>query len=594
MEDVHNTAQHNNNSLYYYTLRLLQQEQATMKCDDYPEFDTPQCEHPETSSNMNGSDRQVSFRLPKDDKQKSIRSMNESEHSGSTHRQGVHNRRDTFRAVERKGSRGKAGGRCSRLGAFFREKTSCLHANKSMSESQDDQYYIPPPEEENESIFDAFHQLYSGAFDDLSMWLYGASFWKILLFYWILYMMFVVIFVAFLYVADRINLNDPTKSGGGCINTLREDGVLPLHAQLEFAFELSWTTFTTVGYGTIAPPGDDVDCYNVRAVCSIEAILGMAFVSMCSGLFYAKLTRLLGVAPVTFSSTLCIQYGKGLIDAGNRYKPLTDESYKNYVKQNSEPSINGEDDEEVYVPFPVLEFRVVNNRANITHGQNEIFDAECTAMVQISLGNDSVVEGDENGALPSRWMSAHASTGDRKNQKVYYTLNFKPSFNPFFNRVWILQHTLDSSSPLLRREIRKELRLRGKHAGWDPSLNSHQSIRSALVEFNSIRVVLSGGSALSKSEVYAEKVYSYHDVCVGWQYVGVCYDVDRNSDGCKIAPGRRKGRASMDDEKDTRVDFSLIHDIVPQRGGDFEPLDSEMENIPQASLRGRAAFIKLS
>lgn len=62
-------------------------------------------------------------------------------------------------------------------------------------------------------------------------------------------MMFVIIFVVFLYGVDRINLNDPTKSGGGCINSLREEGVLPLHAQLEFAFELSWTTFTTVGYG---------------------------------------------------------------------------------------------------------------------------------------------------------------------------------------------------------------------------------------------------------------------------------------------------------------------------------------------------------
>ena len=240
----------------------------------------------------------------------------------------------------------------------------------------------------------------------------------------------------------------------------------------------------------------------------------MAFVSMCSGLFYAKLTRLLGEAPVTFSSTLCVQYGKGLIDAGNRYKPLSDESYSQYVEQNSNPSLIA-NSEKVYVPFPVLEFRVVNNRANITHGQNEIFDAECTAIVHISLGNDSAVEGDDNdGELPSRWLSAHTSTtADKKKQKVYYKLPFKPAFNPYFNRVWILQHTLDSSSPLLRREIRKELRMRGKDAGWDPSLNSHQSIRSSLVEFNSIRVVLNGGSALSKSEVYAEKVYSYHDVC---------------------------------------------------------------------------------
>lgn len=334
---------------------------------------------------------------------------------------------------------------------------------------------------------------------------------------------------------------------------------------------------------TIAPPGDEVDCYNVRTLCSIEAILGMAFVSMCSGLFYAKLTRLLGEAQVTFSSTLCVQYGKGLVDSGNRYKPLSDESYKQYVRQNSDPSVRN-DDEKVYNPFPVLEFRVVNNRANMTRGKNEIFDAEISAIVQISLGNDSAVEGYENGELPSRWMSAHTtSRGSRKSQKVYYTLHFKPAFNPYFNRVWILQHTLDSSSPLLRPEIRKELRLRGNDAGWDPSLNSYESIRSSLVEFSSIRVVLNGGSALSKSEVYAEKVYSYHDVCgecsclifeipyllktlmilsgvnyfdkVGWQYVGVCYDVDATNDGCTMLGCGSKKQDSIEDEKATRVDF---------------------------------------
>ena len=248
-------------------------------------------------------------------------------------------------------------------------------------------------------------------------------------------------------------------------------------------------------------------------MCSIEAILGMAFVSICSGLFYAKLTRLLGEAPVTFSSTLCIQYGKGLIDAGNRYKPLTDESYNSYVKQNSD-SQTIDDNEKVYVPYPVLEFRVVNNRANVTKGQNAIFDAEISVMVQISLGNDSNAQRDgSDGELPSRWTTVHSTTCNGKNQNVFYKLPVKPSFNPYFNRVWIVQHTLDLSSPLLRREIRKELQLRGKDAGWDPSFNSYQSIRSSLVEFNSIRIVLNGGSALSKSEVYSEKVYSYHDIC---------------------------------------------------------------------------------
>ena len=246
--------------------------------DDSEFHHKPQSEHPERSEDTNGESNkprpptrsQVSFKLPTGDSAESDESHNDLFHSArfptplpgldisqhserslgshSSNLRKSHHRRN-FRAVERKGSRGSAGGRCHHLGAYIRERAACLFATKSNLEKQDDQYYIPPPEDEGESIFDAFHQLYSGAFDDLSMWLYGASFWMILLFYWMLYMMFVVIFVALLYFVDRINLNDPTKSGGGCINTLREDGVLPLHAQLEFAFELSWTTFTTVGYG---------------------------------------------------------------------------------------------------------------------------------------------------------------------------------------------------------------------------------------------------------------------------------------------------------------------------------------------------------
>eukprot|EP00804_Cyclotella_cryptica_P023748 CCRYP_011143-RA/>CCRYP_011143-RA protein AED:0.21 eAED:0.21 QI:303/1/1/1/0.75/0.6/5/3446/661 len=505
-----------------------------------------------------------------------------------------HRRTSSFRAVERKGDRGKAGGIRARIKAYLRERAAYLSSvggrDRNHLPRMADQYYIPPPEAgETSTVLDAIRQLFSGAMDDLSVWLYGASFWKILVFSWMLYMIFVLFFVFIIYFVDRIKLNDPNRSGGGCIHSAREVGVLPLRVQLEFAFDLSWTTFTTVGYGTIAPPGDEVGCYNIRVVCSIEAILGMAFVSMCSGLFYARLTRLLGEAPVTFSSTLCVQYGKGLIDAGNRYQPLTEESYKNYVEQKSQQQ-TGTD--EVLSPFPVLEFRVVNNRANCAHGQNDIFDAECTVMVQISLGKGlNINVDDENDrTMPSRWTSSHTSTSpDNNDQKVYYTLPFKPSFHPYFSRVWILQHKLDSTSPLLKREVRKALHLRGKKAGWDPAMNRYQDIRAALVEFNSLRVILSGSSALSKSDVYAEKVYSYHDICVGWQYVGVCYDVDNKDEyavrsGCNnFLPCRRRSGTGLSENR-TRVDFSLIHDIVPQRGGDYEPLESDETLLP-ASLR---------
>ena len=72
----------------------------------------------------------------------------------------------------------------------------------------------------------------------------------------------------------------------------------------------------------------------------------------------------------------------------------------------------------------------------------------------------------------------------------------------------ILRHTLDASSPLLRREIRTSLREKF-NGSWDASLDNHRFIRGALVPFGSIRIILTGSSALTRSEISAEKIYTY-------------------------------------------------------------------------------------
>lgn len=326
------------------------------------------------------------------------------------------------------------------------------------------------------------------------------------------------------------------------------------YAHFEFAFELSWTTFTTVGYGNVGPP-PDIGCYPIRFVCSIEAILGMGFVSMCSGLFYAKLLRLMGRAPVTFSSTLCVRYGKGLEDCGDK----TSEEGKG--------------------AFPVLEFRIVNNRANHALGKNVIWDAEVTAILQLSI-DDAPHENREglDGIrvnTSSRWERPTDSTSndgnENQSQQVFYKLALKPANHPYFSRVWFLRHTLDATSPLLRREVRNAIR--DSPDGWDPAFNNYRDIRKCLVEFNSLRILISGASALSRSEVYSEKTYTYEDVCVGWRYVAVCYE-EESSKG-SFQSGRRHQRKKIDSDGDTatRVDLSLIHDIIPQRGDDFEPVE---------------------
>jgi len=394
------------------------------------------------------------------------------------------------------------------------------------------------------------------AFGDVAMWVYGASFGKVLLFFLVLYMIFVYCFVVLLYLVDKYYTNS------ACIN-VPEEGELCTRSHFEFAFELSWTTFTTVGYGNVGP-APDVGCYPIRIICSTEAILGMAFVSMCSGLFYAKLLRLLGRAPVTFSSTLCVQYGQGL--AVPKAGALT---------ERSKQTIS----EDTFNPFPVMEFRIVNNRANHAPGKNEIWDAEVTAIVQLSLENDphENSEGMDEFQVnrSSRWLPPAASKINdgvkSKSQQVFYKLALKPSFHPYFSRVWFLRHTLDATSPLLRRDIRNVIRDRPD--GWDPTLNNYQDIRECIVEFNSLQIIMSGASALSRSEVFAEKTYSYEDVCVGWRYIAVCYEEDPSTQRLQRCKKLKKNQISYGDDAATRVDLSLIHDIVPQRGNDFEPVD---------------------
>ena len=420
-----------------------------------------------------------------------------------------------------------------------------------------------------------------------------------------------------------------------------------------------FSNFKKRGYGSIAPPGDEVGCYPVRLICSIEAILGVGFVSCCSGIFYAKLMRLLAVAPVTFSSTLCVQYGKGLEDSGKRYGPVSkasfgedcwtedmdkeeDEEDDDSWRENSSGSNNNDSSGssnnyhgmpttnknssasssmpknikhrprrpmfghgiERFHPFPVIEFRIVNNRANYAPGRNELWDARVTAIVQLSVEDDPIDDDDSEADSDNptnfkqfadldasnksmRWFaSAPPRNNDKKSRKVYFTLAFKPSFHPYFNRIWFLRHTLDTSSPLLRREVRAAIKERGKDAGWDPRLNNYQDIRACLVEFNSLQIIMNGASAVSKSEVYAEKIYTYDDILLGWQFVGICYEVDDEGDiddgkdskstgWKKLRHCMRRNQQVNCGEDKTRVDLSLIHDVVPQRGGDFEPVETE-------------------
>ena len=90
------------------------------------------------------------------------------------------------------------------------------------------------------------------------------------------------------------------------------------------AFALSWTTFTTVGYGMIYtavggdfhPNGPDdgelatepYQCTWVVFLCTAEAFLGLLYAGMCAAILFGKVNRVQSHANIVFSNSICLQY----------------------------------------------------------------------------------------------------------------------------------------------------------------------------------------------------------------------------------------------------------------------------------------------
>jgi len=384
-------------------------------------------------------------------------------------------------------------------------------------------------------------------------------------------------------------------SGGRCIH--EEPDLLAYGDRYEFVFELSWATFTTVGYGTISPQGDTTGCYAIRFTCAFVAFVGVLFGSTTAAIMYSKLMRLLAQAHVTFSSTLCVQFGKGNEGSTVRFGQLNfrasvapallkqfsaaDLLENSDDEQDGEGAKSGSED-----GFPVIEFRMINDRAN--HEGSEIWDAQIRGIVQLHKEPSS--SSGKSGAVANGFALKDRPTGGGQEstldleKKVYYPISLSPDTHPHFSRIWYARHVLNAESPLLKREMRDYI-VREGGGKWDKDFNDWNEIRKCLNEFISLRITISGTSAVSASSVYGEHVYEFDDVCVGWRFANMVYE---ESDKKYKRWWRRFGfgHALEEDEKmhagiaDTRtkIDAALLHDIVPQPGGDFEPLEETKKN----------------
>lgn len=353
------------------------------------------------------------------------------------------------------------------------------------------------------------------------------------------------------------------------------------------AFALSWTTFSTVGYGSTAPALSDqnnspTNCFFINFICSLESLLGILYSGFCGAILFGKVLRIQSHAQVIFSDPLVIRYGSGVVQNDEFVHKIPGEEDFDAEKQKN--------------PCPVLEFRIINRLFNEIGG--EIMDATLNVVANIDandanpsflrdLGRFSSAYTDKGSETHSESGSYHdtaSSQTDSSDQGTSNSLNrfldplrhmgrkghhtavdedpssrlvskhifskvlIEASDHPFFKRVWLARHVLDENSPILKPRIRRQIRKNG--GAWPSRLNSYTAIRDSL-QFNQILVSLNGVSNVSASDVYAQKIYDFVDINIGYQFVNILY---RDSDAT------------------LGVDTDLINDVREQNGGGGEPL----------------------
>lgn len=159
---------------------------------------------------------------------------------------------------------------------------------------------------------------------------------------------------------------------------------------------------------------------------------------------------------------------------------------------------------------------------------------------------------------PARQPFDEDPTGHLVPKRVFSKLEVESPDHPFFKRAWIVRHRLDQNSPLLTTEARQLMK--NCNGGWPPQLNSAEGVRSA-VKFDQVIVSMSGTSNADANSVYAQKVYEYVDISVGYCFVNLLY------------------RDPVDEG--LRADIRLINDVVEQAGGggeDFRAIQRQSSN----------------
>ena len=246
---------------------------------------------------------------------------------------------------------------------------------------------------------------------------------------------------------------------------------------------------TSKGYGTVAVPADE-ECQAIRYLLAVEAFLGIIFTSVCGAIFYSKIGRLHTQAHVTFSSCICLHYGKAVMD------PTYDIIPSDRFDSDTEHHTN----KEATTHSPIIELRCVNDRTR--SGGGEIISARLRGVVT-TIEEAASERGEEFSHHSdddlNRDMAAGSPQFEVRSQAVT-NLTLSPDTHPYFaTGVWVFRHVLDRSSPLLKQSVKQSIVDRG---GWPAELNSPTKIRESLNDaIQDIVITFSGTSHLTADQV---------------------------------------------------------------------------------------------
>lgn len=176
--------------------------------------------------------------------------------------------------------------------------------------------------------------------------LYRCSFSIAMLWFLLFYFVFIEFFAFLVYAVARAH----ERGGNECIGGWPADG--SFGEQFEISFSLSWTTFSTVGFGTVSPP-EEHGCSGIRYLLAIEAFIGVLYSGYCGAIYYSKVSRTISQASVTFSSAICLHYGEGIERS----------TFRNFQSVEEEDAVAADDESKGNSNngYPYLELRIVND-----------------------------------------------------------------------------------------------------------------------------------------------------------------------------------------------------------------------------------------